>query len=49
MKLLILSQLIRVRLLDFVTSQAKKQIVYVGRGDLNGVCINNFIKTEPDF
>ena len=32
----------------FVTSQAKKRIVYDGRADLNGVCINDFIETGPD-
>ena len=32
----------------FVTSQAKKRIVYDGSADLNGVCVNDFIETGPD-
>ena len=32
----------------FVTSQAKKRIVYDGRAEFDGVCINEFIDTGPD-
>ena len=32
----------------FVTSQAKKRIVYDGKAAFNGVCINDFIETGPD-
>ena len=32
-----------------VTSQTKKRIVYNGRADINGVCIDDFIKTQLDF
>ena len=32
----------------FVTSQAKKRIVYDGRAEFDGVCVNEFIETEPD-
>ena len=32
----------------FVTSQAKKRIVYDGKAAFEGVCINDFIETGPD-
>ena len=32
----------------FVTSQAKKRIVYNGKAAFEGVCINDFIETGPD-
>ena len=32
----------------FVTSQAKKRIVYDGKAAFKGVCINDFIETGPD-
>ena len=32
----------------FVTSQAKKRIVYDGKAAFEGVCINAFIETGPD-
>ena len=32
----------------FVTSQAKKHIVYDGRAEFDGVCVNEFIETGPD-
>ena len=32
----------------FVTSQAKKRIVYDGKAEFNGVCINDFLETGPD-
>ena len=32
----------------FVTSQAKKRIVYDGRAEFDGVCVNEFIETGPD-
>ena len=32
----------------FVTSQAKKRIVYDGKATFEGVCINDFIETGPD-
>ena len=32
----------------FVTSQAKKRIVYSGKAAFEGVCINDFIETGPD-
>ena len=32
----------------FVTSQAKKRIVYDGKAVFEGVCINGFIETGPD-
>ena len=32
----------------FVTSQAKNRIVYDGRAEFKGVCINDFIETVPD-
>ena len=32
----------------FVTSQAKKRIVYDGSATLGGLCINDFIETGPD-
>ena len=32
----------------FVTSQAKKRIVYEGRAEFDNVCVNEFIETGPD-
>ena len=32
----------------FVTSPAKKRIVYDGRAEFDGVCVNEFIETGPD-
>ena len=32
----------------FVTSQAKKRIVYDGKAEFDSVCINDFIETGPD-
>ena len=32
----------------FVTSQAKKRIVYDGRTEFDGVCVSEFIETGPD-
>ena len=32
----------------FVSSQAKKRVVYDGRAEFDGVCVNEFIETGPD-
>ena len=32
----------------FVTSQAKKQIVYDGKSEYKGVCVNDVIMAGPD-